>query len=178
MSAPTADPHQLATAMKSGLSNSGLFYESHLAEWHQGQRDLNDIQQEPQASLDHTLPEDASTLNAIVRAQLDALDTGQIHWQGQLWPGQTMDWRLQQQAEPQHQTHQETCSERAWRSTLKLSLPTLGDITAKLILHEGQLRLSLSASVPATARVLAQNRSQLATGCAQAGIPLEHCNIE
>ncbi|MBY0578124.1 MAG: flagellar hook-length control protein FliK [Burkholderiales bacterium] len=45
---PPSDPAQLAQSLKSALSQSGLFYESHQAQWVMGERPLSQLQQEPQ----------------------------------------------------------------------------------------------------------------------------------
>jgi hypothetical protein len=52
---PTGTPAQVATALRQALhqlvQQSGLFYESHLAEWVQGGRPLAELKSEPQARL-------------------------------------------------------------------------------------------------------------------------------
>ena len=45
---PTANPAQLAIALRTALVRSGLFYESHLANWVAGQDSLDGLMQEPQ----------------------------------------------------------------------------------------------------------------------------------
>lgn len=40
---------QLAAALRDTIANSGLFYESHLADWVEGRRELADLRREPQA---------------------------------------------------------------------------------------------------------------------------------
>lgn len=51
LGASPADGAQLARALAKTLASSGLFYESHQAEWIAGGRDLAQIRQEPQAQL-------------------------------------------------------------------------------------------------------------------------------
>jgi len=48
---PTAAPAELALALRSALVRSGLFYESHLANWVVGQDSLDNLLQEPQNRL-------------------------------------------------------------------------------------------------------------------------------
>ena len=43
------NPIQLASALRDTLSLSGLFYESHVQQWAEGQRSLSDLLREPQA---------------------------------------------------------------------------------------------------------------------------------
>ena len=45
---PTAHPAELALALRTALVRSGLFYESHLADWVAGQDSLEGLMQEPQ----------------------------------------------------------------------------------------------------------------------------------
>ena len=49
-SVPT-NPVEMAQAMQKALSKSGLFYESHQAQWVAGERPLTELLQEPQAQL-------------------------------------------------------------------------------------------------------------------------------
>ncbi|HSC79199.1 MAG TPA: flagellar hook-length control protein FliK, partial [Chitinolyticbacter sp.] len=50
------DPATLATRLAGVLSESGLFYESHQAEWVNGQRSLQALLREPQAQMRSSLP--------------------------------------------------------------------------------------------------------------------------
>ncbi len=51
-----AGPSQVAAALKNALTSSGLFYESHVAQWAGGGRTLADLMQEPQARAGKLLP--------------------------------------------------------------------------------------------------------------------------
>lgn len=55
MPAAAANAALLAAALQNTLSASGLFYESHLAEWAEGTRPLAALQQEPQAQAKESL---------------------------------------------------------------------------------------------------------------------------
>lgn len=57
---PGANPALLASALQNTLSASGLFYESHLAEWAEGTRPLATLQQEPQSQLTENLARPAA----------------------------------------------------------------------------------------------------------------------
>src|SRR5512138_2987065 len=48
---PPIDTTRLAASLREALTTSGLFYESHLADWVAGGRQLSSIMHEPQASL-------------------------------------------------------------------------------------------------------------------------------
>lgn len=61
---------QFATALKDAISNSGLFYESHQAQWVAGERSLSSLLQEPQGRL--------STLQQTSSQQVQSGDTRQL----------------------------------------------------------------------------------------------------
>jgi len=51
LSSAPADIKEFATTLRSALSQSGLFYESHQAQWVAGERNLADLLREPQGKL-------------------------------------------------------------------------------------------------------------------------------
>ena len=94
---------QIASALHDSVAFSGVFYESHITEWAKGKRNLSELQREPQAqivkSLGNTDPltrSDAvnTEIGKIVNMQLNALDQQRIYWQGEVWPGQHMEWEI------------------------------------------------------------------------------------
>jgi hypothetical protein len=161
----------LAQSLSKAVSNSGIFYESHLAEWVSGLRSHTQILQEPQAQLkspikahpdtlsqvptDHFL-QTAHTLTAslsstihpqslgVLQQQLQSLDTQVIPWQGQIWPGQNLQWTVQPDLNPDGSQEPYTGSSPIyWKSTLKLSLPHLGEVLAELRLSPQGCQISL-----------------------------------
>jgi hypothetical protein len=191
LSAPPANGAELATPLRQALESSGLFYESHQAEWVGGKRELEALRQEPQARIardeqSRPGPErmDAGRLvtrsgdepvetarsstspsgraesavsaptatplppavAGIVDRQLDAIASQQIVWQGQVWPGQAMDWRVE---EREAQAGEEEPGAR-WHTELRLQLPKLGAMTARLDLDGDHLRVAIDAWGPAS----------------------------
>jgi len=185
--APPASGAELAAPLRQALETSGLFYESHQAEWVGGKRELEALRQEPQARIardEQTAKPGAertdadrvaarkgdepieaarsSTISAgrsesvasapsptplppavagIVDRQLDAIANQQIVWQGQVWPGQTMDWRVEErEAQPG-----EGEAGARWRTELKLQLPMLGAMIARLDLNGDHLTIAIDA---------------------------------
>lgn len=65
----TPDTSKLAEKLGQALGQSGLFYESHQAEWATGQRTLQSLQQEPQATLSKTSEANANSAKAEVNSQ-------------------------------------------------------------------------------------------------------------
>ncbi|HZX30411.1 MAG TPA: flagellar hook-length control protein FliK [Rhodocyclaceae bacterium] len=78
----------------------------------------------------------ASDLAPLVRQQLDALASQNYVWQGQVWPGQQMQWEI----EPEKNGRQDgEATPQQWRTRLKLTLPGLGGIDATMRLQAGGL---------------------------------------
>ncbi|HTT37452.1 MAG TPA: flagellar hook-length control protein FliK [Burkholderiales bacterium] len=234
---PALDVPRLAQALATALSRSGLFYESHQAEWLMGQRPLEELLQEPQGRLaavttapgdgvagapadseagvgardlaparDHSVtpgqlgdlstnagapakadPEPsgalagsqvASTLHPQslpqVRSQLETLETGQVTWQGQLWPGQELEWTLR---DPGDGATSSLDDPQPWFTELRLRLPRLGALTAGLALVGPALRVRLTASDPAAESAMSDGRVALARALGEAGIDLVSFNV-
>lgn len=173
-----SDPAQLEQMLKQGLKESGLFYESHLARWFSGQYPLERLLQEPQGRLSpqqggetaaRQLPEggDPRTL-PIVKEQLAALQTGQLLFQGELFPGQQMEWRIREREGRGHQGEQE--QGQTWETSLTLHLPRLGQVQAVLNLRESRLDLQITADDPATAPLLEAGMAELQEQLQAAGL--------
>ncbi|MEY4591897.1 MAG: hypothetical protein RIR18_792 [Pseudomonadota bacterium] len=73
------------------------------------------------------------SLNPIVQQQLEAFASQNYAWQGTAWPGQAMEWEISDQGSPQSGNNDE--DEYRWQTSLKLQLPTLGNISATLRLR-------------------------------------------
>lgn len=202
------DTKQFAGALREALANSGLFYESHQAQWVRGERSTAQLLVEPQnqltgrqplpagdnqpatqepsitsspqasqpskASTDSGLPI-AKELIPLVQQQLHTLETHQLTWAGQVWPGQEMQWEIQGQ--PEHQAPRQQ-SEREWSTEMELALPRLGDVHARLVFAESGLRVTLHASDAVTIGVFNRALPQLRNALADAGIPLTSAVVE
>lgn len=174
LTGPPINAGDLGSRLHQALSRSGLFYESHQAEWVAGNRPLLDLFQEPQgrlspaiangrhssfeaqtsawpleadaaqvpARLENTGPVDEQTV-PLVRQQLDALELRQIQWRGEIWPGQWMDWGIEEQP-PRDDV--EPAGGRQWQTHLRLTLPRLGEISATLTIASEGLTLALEAN--------------------------------
>lgn len=86
---------------------------------------------------------------ALMRQQLDLLDSSQFRWSGQAWPGAHLDWKV----EPRNARDGSgaPARDRGWRTTLTLALPSLGTIDAELTLHGTELVARVKASGASTA---------------------------
>ena len=82
----------------------------------------------------------------IVQHQLDALATQQLNVQFAPWPGLLVQWRIEAEGEQDGRAEGEKGEAPVWRSTLRLTLPRLGEVTAQLQWQHGTLELRLTAS--------------------------------
>lgn len=183
------DSKQLAAALKDALANSGLFYESHQAQWVRGERSTAQLLVEPQNQLDKqtaTLaaqPDKAATelslpiakeLVPLVQQQLHTLETHQLTWTGQIWPGQLMQWEIEGQ--PEHQTMQP--DERQWSTEMELALPRLGDVHARLVFSQGGIKLTLQGADAGSVALFNRRLPGLAITLKEAGVPLTSAVVE
>ncbi|KRB93315.1 flagellar hook-length control protein FliK [Noviherbaspirillum sp. Root189] len=219
LNAPGLDPQRLAAAMQEGLSNSGLFYESHLREWISGSRTLADLAREPQAQLagaDGETAESASqktsladsatrqtmlvrdsqlqiansartdadlmtssqlplpTLDPeaarIVHSQLNTLEQHQVRWQGELWPGQQMEWEVSEDT-PEHTPA--GVQNPVWNSEVRFELPHLGNVAASIRLVGDSVQVRVEVDSDSTAEFLRQHGGKLAERIEISGASLD-----
>jgi hypothetical protein len=69
LAAPGAPADHIASALQNALSFSGLFYESHVAQWANGTRPLTELLNEPPAKLLHALPAEQASAQAAAAAK-------------------------------------------------------------------------------------------------------------
>ncbi|MBZ0105515.1 MAG: flagellar hook-length control protein FliK [Sulfuricella denitrificans] len=230
--APGKTP-EFAQTLRSALTQSGLFYEAHQAQWVTGQRPISDLLHEPQGRLSpaaagYTQPESGKALSGreppgnanisplsapnvkiaeqqlsptflqnqsetvsgkqlavpqpahpetlpIVRQQLEALDTRQVTWQGQVWPGQGMDWRIEERSSRDQEGR--GIEQPEWQTRLNLVLPQLGEISARLILHPQGIRIQLGAAESATVELMSEQKIALQQGMETSGLRLAEIKI-
>jgi hypothetical protein len=197
--APSADalqPAPLESALKDSLAFSGLFYESHVAEWANGARPMAQLLREPQMQAAHVkLPDAVSELRSyqagtaadgaaprpvaamdldtgrLITQQLDTLEHRSVTWQGELFPGQAMQWEVREDSGSAGSPVPP--AERSWQSVLRFELPSLGRLAATLQLHGGHLQLSVQAGSDSAAAALRQQGGALAQALEAAGLPLD-----
>lgn len=186
---PPGDHHQITAELRHALTTSGLFYESHQAQWAAGDRPLTLLLQEPQARLPPAqvdartvsgddvaphlpdishlpdLPVHPDTLN-IVRHQLDTFDTRQVVWNGLIWHGQPIEWEVAEQGS----ANPDTPEEQPWRTRLRLTLPRLGAIDATLRIGARGVTIMLDAASGDAAATLAEHQGELKHALRGAGV--------
>lgn len=207
---------QFAALLKDAVGKSGLFYESHQAQWAAGEKALPELLREPQGRLSEprahaaaaqqtnpnqgTQPDPALQAKAnaaqllasaglqdgksaepvhpqtapLVQQQLDVLDTRQLVWQGQVWPGQELRWQIEERAAQEG----DAAVEREWQTRLDLQLPRLGEVQALLqISPRGELRIALTAHSPEIAQTLRAASVALNQSLASAGLQLAQLEV-
>ena len=218
LTAPPTQGKDLLPALQQALTQSGMFYEAHQAEWVAGRLPQAALLQEPQGKLsspaahaqafatagqdgtepaatasrgetqaaprsaDNTAaaptpragetppppseasarapvaPQSGSQLVApqtqpIVQQQLDALATQVYAWQGQAWPGQDMRWEIEEDGRP---NGDEDAAANAWTTRLRLVLPQLGDVEARIRLNGDQLLVGIAVDNDASGERLGE----------------------
>jgi len=179
-----AQPEQLAQQLQSAIKSSGLFYESHIAQWLNKKLPLSNLQSEPQARLNaigtgNTEVENSdkntdklSALAQLVEQQLDTLDQQTINWRGELLPDLPFHWQISRQAKQSSSPYIDTSPEQTWQTTVKFKLPHLGEITAVIGLKNQQLQFSIEGASEDVAQVLRNNVLQLSEALSNAGAQL------
>lgn len=257
LNTPPASGAQLVPMLRQALGQSGLFYESHQAQWVLGKLDTAALLREPQgqtppqgsaqpgasggntqaqgAGLPQSAPQSPGTppgsaaspgpagpnaaanaarlaggadesaqiestrstatlragveeaapartqpiperLMPVVHQQLDALATQQYVWQGQAWPGQPIEWVIE---DPQGEAGAEgEDAEQNWNTTLRLTLPRLGGVEAQLHLTPAGVALRLRADDAATIRALDAGGAALASALEAANLKLTGLVVE
>jgi len=163
------DAGAIAQALRDGIDKSGLFYESHVAEWADGTRPRADLALEPQARgmPPPTNPDTAQLINQ----QLNVHEQGKIAWQGPLWPGQDLHWEIERDASSR-QDGADGEDGATWQSSLRLRFGALGELAARVVLAGDQLHIRLDAPDAGIKGLLDAHQARLAQALDAAGTPL------
>ncbi len=169
---PSMGRSMLPVRLAQTLSESGMFYESHLAKWSKGALSLETLSREPQARLNTGsqvmsklvelagMPEEAARLAG---RQLQMLEGAPFLWQGVAWPGQNMQWLIREESAGEGGGGAEEGAAE-WVTELNLILPRMGEVRAQLGLNGEHLRLRLLAADPTTRAALENALPLLAKG--------------
>lgn len=186
---------ELPSLLQKAISQSGLFYEFHQAQWINGEKTLQSLHQEPQNKMNSTLMAamDQSVaravaassntmdiavnnqINTLVTQQLSTLETGQVVWRGEIWHNQPMEWEIYEQPEDHKQNeHEQTVQ---WHTKLHLTMPNLGEITARIAFGPHGLTIKLDAIDRNTIDLLKNNQQPLASQIQAAGLNVQSVEI-
>lgn len=188
---------QLAAKLAQAVAGSGLFYEAHLKQFAAGTRTLAQVADEPQAQLNRqpaaALPSpEAQELAAVssdksatvhpealglVRQQLELLAQPLLRWSGQAWSGAAMDWDITEEQDERQGAADDPAPARRWHTRLALSLPTLGQVEARLSLDGNTLQLQMRAAEQATVSLLNAAGTELPRHLEAQGLQLAGLHI-
>lgn len=249
--------HQgLAATFEAALSNlmdtSGLFYESHLAQWVAGERPQAALMAEPQAKMQPpaaqeetqgaarekgtndagraanggsarpaalapeeqmdrlerlqekswvqtlvdkatsrlsggsalTQQQDAKPASVVdanaaqmIRMQLDTLEQRKVVWQGEFWPGQKLEWEVEDKTPRKRHSESVPAAERSWQSVLRVNLPLLGPVTATMRLAGENVQVQIGAGNEDAMSLLRQFGPELASALETAGARLDFFTV-
>nr|WP_199066724.1 flagellar hook-length control protein FliK [Chromobacterium sp. ASV5] len=181
-------PAQMADALKKGVAQSGLFYESHLKDLAHGLRTPEELRAEPQARFAMHKPdagalsgEHASAaparsqmqeLGGLVQRQLDGLENRTMQFQAMAWPGQPMQLQIEQEAlDPERQARGEQ-EQVGWSTSLSLDLPALGGMAVRVRLVGQAVQVSFQTDENSTGELISSHAARLDAGMAAAGLTL------
>lgn len=175
---PEPSRNLLPTRLHQTLSESGLFYESHLARWTKGELSFETLLREPQARLAREavpnatvaelggMPDEAAR---IAGKQLHLLEGAPFVWQGLAWPGQWMEWLVEERRGGDGEADGEEDADQ-WRTELRLELPRLGSVHARIGLNGDRLNLSITTPEESVRDEMRRALPQLTKGLEAAGL--------
>jgi hypothetical protein len=185
--APLIDPKngvppaaELARKLEQSISGSGVFYESHVAEWADGKRPLSELQREPQMQQAMSTPgsKPASAAAELASAQLINLqlttqEQARVSWQGQLAPGQDLQWEIHKDAPEQRgRGGGGDDSAPVWRSGMRLRFPLLGEIEATIVTTGDKVHIELRTASDDTGAALRARAGELSSALDVSGTAL------
>ena len=146
----------LAKQVSAAVENSGLFYESHLQQWANGQRSTDQLSKEPQARFgqEQVISEKGLNPSAVdqsaklVSAQLATLDTNRISLALSGLLGQPVQLEIEPDNEDKDSQDQQGSEEpaRPWVARLKLDMAHLGELQVRVRMIGSQCDVQISGS--------------------------------
>jgi hypothetical protein len=103
----------------------------------------------------------------VLHEQLTALQNNQVLFRGDLFPGQRMEWSVN---ERDAHRNKQGGQERSWDTTLQINLPKLGAVSAKLKLDGTRVSVEFRTGESTSAEVLKAGRAGLAEQLEAAGL--------
>lgn len=117
----------------------------------------------------------APSAQALVQQQLEAFATQNFSWQGQVWPGQEIEWQIEDPGNRREHTGGD--SAERWQTRLRLTLPSLGEVEARLLIEGKQITLAMIATSAETRGLLRGAAIDLRGQLEQAGLDLSSIGI-
>lgn len=114
----------------------------------------------------HSLP--------IVGEQMSALQNGQLMFRGDLFPGQPMEWTIAERDAGRNQAGER---ERGWETSINITLPNLGPVSALLTFDGSQVSVKVNVEDALTVQKLEDGRYRLIEQLEGAGLTPAAMNI-
>lgn len=111
----------------------------------------------------------------MINLQLNTLEQHRVVWQGELWPGQAIEWEV---GEEPSQGKEADTDERVWQSVVRFDMPTLGSVSATIRLAGGHVQIQVRTADENTAALLRKHGGTLSAALDAAGAPLDHLAIK
>jgi hypothetical protein len=199
LATPPGNHDEIIAELRHALTASGMFYESHQAQWAAGQRPLTLLLEEPQAQLPPLTAAQSSTATAHIDERFadragatprpsdlphlpdlpvhrDALNIVRhqlvtLDTQQVVWNG--LIWH-EQPVEWEVTRHgsgtPDAPDEQPWRTRLTMTLPRLGEIDASLLITAGGVTIMLHAANADAAATLDEHKAELRQALRGAGV--------
>lgn len=114
----------------------------------------------------------------LVSLQLDTLEQRRAHWQGELFPGQPMEWDVAEEKPGRERNRSDKEQDAIWTSTVRFRLPSLGELSASIRLNGDRVHVQIGTDDELTAQSLRSHLPALALALDAAGSPLESFNVK
>lgn len=113
----------------------------------------------------------------IIRQQLSTLESGLVEWRGTIWPGQSMEWKVSERRDEPGGGDGEPAPQggevpRTWRTEMRLALPNIGHLVARIELDANGARVRLVSDSAQQARRLRAEAPVLAHRFGASGIAM------
>jgi hypothetical protein len=113
-------------------------------------------------------------LMPLIYQQLETMATHQLQYQFQPWPGMSAEWDI---IEPDRDDTPGADADKAWRSSLRLQLPKLGEVDALLVLGPQGLSIRLDADSEVSAAKMREAGNQLLDALAGVGLSVNALSV-
>jgi hypothetical protein len=172
--------------LRNQITSSGLFYEAHVSAWLQGKFQQHKLLLEPQANIPLALRDSIlsktdnvhhETIVQLIHQQLDISENNRINWQGMLFPNAPMEWTVIEEKESSPKSNIEKENITNWNSTIRLTLPNLGELEVKLQLQNQFLSLNIAAKKIDAVDILIESQSILNQSIQNTGTTIQAFSI-
>ncbi len=172
-----AHPKAVAEKLQASIALSGLFYESHLADFTLGKRSIELIRQEPQN-------QEGFDTTHIVASQLDVHEQHIVRWSGQVWSGQAMDLAigrdqyLPKKSRTKGDSEGQPSEQNTYTTTLVLELPNIGRVAVTMSIGDEQMSILIDTVSQDSEQLLKSNTHDLSIALKGCGLELNRMQVQ